>query len=231
MLIRQQLIPLDCSSSADLPPVARLLAGSAAGLTSVLFTYPLDYVHSRITYQVKLTRYKGIGDTIAQTIREGGIRGLYRGFGATALGIIPYAGMSFLTYDTLKHSAGVFYARKQFNEQVAAAHAAGLPPPTEAAATAHVPVAVRLVSGALAGAAAQTASYPLDVVRRRMQLYGLSSQLPLYRNTAHALWSIIQTEGVRKLYIGLSINYIKVAPAHALSFVTYEWAKTKLNIK
>ncbi len=35
------------------------------------------------------------------------------GFGATAMGIVPYAGVSFFTYDTLKHVAGEFYARKQ----------------------------------------------------------------------------------------------------------------------
>jgi solute carrier family 25 protein 16 len=230
-LCRQQIYPLSCRSSTDLPPLARLMAGSAAGLTSVLFTYPLDYVHSRITYQVKMTRYTGIADTIRQTIQQDGFRGLYRGFGPTAMGIVPYAGMSFLTYDTLKHLAAEFFARKQFKEDVEAAMAAGTIPPSAPAATAHVPVPVRLLCGALAGAAAQTASYPLDVVRRRMQLYGLSSQLPLYRNTWHAFREIIRTEGFRRLYIGLSINYIKVGPAHAISFVTYEWCKHHLNIK
>jgi hypothetical protein len=78
ILTNQQLYPLSCESSRDLPPLARLMAGSAAGLTSVLFTYPLDYVHSRITYQVKLTRYKGVVDTIRQTVSEAGVRGLYR---------------------------------------------------------------------------------------------------------------------------------------------------------
>ena len=57
------------------------------------------------------------------------------------------------------------------------------------------------------------------------------AQLPQYRNTAHALWHIVTTEGVKRLYIGLSINYIKVGPAHAVSFVIYEFCKSKLNIK
>lgn len=147
------------------------------------------------------------------------------------MGIVPYAGVSFFTYDTLKHVAGEFYARKQHAEDVAVAAAAGTAAPGAAAATAPVPVAVRLICGALAGAAAQTASYPLDVVRRRMQLSGMSSTLPLYRNTWHALQQIVRTEGVRRLYIGLSINYIKVAPAHSLSFVTYEYCKQWLHVK
>lgn len=146
------------------------------------------------------------------------------GFGATALGIIPYAGMSFFTYDTLKHIAAEHYAKKQSLESASTANSPAASPTT-------VPVGVRLLCGALAGAAAQTASYPLDVVRRRMQLYGLSSSLPKYRNTLHALVSIIQTEGIKKLYIGLSINYIKVGPAHAISFVVYEALKEWLHIK
>lgn len=171
-MFKQQLIPVSCESSSDLPPIARLLCGSAAGLTSVLFTYPLDYVHSRITYQVKMTRYSGIVDTIRQTVQEAGVRGLYRGFGATAMGIIPYAGVSFLTYDTLKSLAASHYAQKQHS---AAADSSATAAP--ASASAGVPVWVRLMCGAIAGASAQTASYPLDVVRRRMQLTGLASQV------------------------------------------------------
>lgn len=200
-----------------------VLAGSAAGATSVFFTYPLDYVHSRIAYQVKISRYKGILQTIQSTIHEGveaaraegkstsslplfGIRKLYTGFGATVLGIIPYAGVSFAVYDTVKS-----WTMKNITDDP--------------------PVLMRLAWGAMAGAAAQTASYPLDVVRRRMQLYGLASTLPRYRHTAHALKDILRTEGIRGLYVGLTINYWKVAPAHAISFFCYEACKKHLDVQ
>ena len=233
--------------------VVSVVAGSMAGTTSVLFTYPLDYVHSRITYQVKIARYRGIWQTIRSTMQEGveqakaerlassiqhpphdapsassppassshmrpsdvrlplphalyGLRKLYTGFGTTVLGIIPYAGVSFATYDSLKKFTTRYY------------------PDSEP------PIAVRLLWGACAGAAAQTASYPLDVVRRRMQLFGLSSTLPHYRNTWHAMRTIVAKEGVRGLYVGLSINYIKVAPAHAISFFTYDFMKQALHV-
>ena len=230
-----------------------VVAGSMAGTTSVFFTYPLDYVHSRITYQVKIARYRGIAQTIRSTLQEGveqakaeriartfphdphappvpptvgpskasprpdvrlplphllyGLRKLYTGFGTTVLGIIPYAGVSFATYDTLKRLTLPYFPDGQ------------------------VPVPVRLLWGACAGAAAQTASYPLDVIRRRMQLFGLSSTLPHYRNTWDAARSIVRREGVRGLYIGLSINYIKVAPAHAISFLTYDYMKRALRVQ
>jgi hypothetical protein len=221
---------MPCRSTSELPPLARILCGSAAGLTSVFFTYPLDYVHSRITYQVKSARYKGVPDTIRLTLEESGVRGLYRGFGATALGIIPYAGMSFFTYDTLKGVAARYYNQGHASgvQRGTSASSSAAPPATNEVP---VPVLVRLLCGALAGATAQTASYPLDVVRRRMQLFGLASNLPKYDNTWHALVSIVRTDGWRKLYVGLSINYMKVGPAHAISFVTYEFFKEKLHIK
>jgi hypothetical protein len=120
--------------------------------------------------------------------------------------------MSFFTYDTLKHIAADHYTRKATLEGRAVS-------PNDPAT---VPVLVRLMCGAFAGAAAQTASYPLDVVRRRMQLYGLSSAVPKYSSTLDGLITIIRTEGIKKLYIGLTINYLKVPPSHAVSFVVYE---------
>jgi hypothetical protein len=63
-----------------------------------------------------------------------------------------------------------------------------------------------------------------------MQLFGLSSRVPHYRHTLHALLSIVRSEGWRGLYVGLSINYIKVAPAHAISFFTYDAMKRALRV-
>jgi solute carrier family 25 protein 16 len=223
--------------------VRHLIAGSLAGMTSVTFTYPLDYVHSRISYQVKSQRYKGIFDTISQTIREGredyyqihknhnsssnslssqtshtttsrllatihGIGTLYRGFGPTLMGIVPYAGVSFATYDTMKRIFSRYYHDPK-----------------------ELPIAAKFASGIAAGITAQSASYPLDVIRRRMQLVGMSAHLPQYRNTRDAFVSILRTDGIRGLYVGLSINFFKVGPAHAISFITYEYCKQFMNQK
>lgn len=196
----------------------RLLAGSLAGATSVTLTYPLDYVHSRMTYQHKQNRYTNIWQTILLTMKEeGGVKGLYRGFGPTLLGIIPYAGCSFYTYDTLKTT--------WLTSKAAAARAQSAQPQQV-----ELSVYERFICGAAAGLTAQSASYPLDTIRRRMQLRGLAPTVPPYRNTWQALKSIIATDGVRGLYVGLSINYIKAGPTHAVSFLTYEAVKQYLNI-
>ena len=69
-----------------------------------------------------------------------------RGLTPTLLGVIPYAGTSFFTYESLK---GWLVTRKGGDPS----HPL-LPSPLE-----------RLACGAVAGLLGQTASYPLDIVR------------------------------------------------------------------
>lgn len=177
-------------------------------------TYPLDLIRSKLAFQVRSRKYRGLWHTLAKTyIKEGGIKGLYRGFVPTVYGIIPYAGVSFFCYDTMK--AGYKSVTGQEN----------------------MPGYLRLLSGGLAGAVAQTVSYPFDVVRRRMQVEGLtedgssSKNTPrIYTTTFKSLRIILQKEGIKGLFIGLSINYLKVAPAVGISFATYEFVKTYMGI-
>ena len=80
-------------------PGVRLFCGSAAGATSVLITYPLDLARARLAYG---GAHRGIWHSLAAWRQENGWRGLYKGFGPTWIGIFPYAGASFWTFDTIK---------------------------------------------------------------------------------------------------------------------------------
>lgn len=73
--------------------VHRLMAGSLAGMTAVICTYPLDMVRVRLAFQVKGEHtYTGIIHAF-KTIyaKEGGFLGFYRGLMPTILGMAPYA--------------------------------------------------------------------------------------------------------------------------------------------
>ncbi|CAF1925580.1 BnaAnng25540D [Brassica napus] len=94
-------------------PVVDLVAGSAAGGTAVLCTYPLDLARTKLAYQVSDTGQSFRGGTngfyrqppysgITMAYKEGGPRGLYRGIGPTLTGILPYAGLKFYIYEELK---------------------------------------------------------------------------------------------------------------------------------
>lgn len=47
-------------------------------------------------------RYSNIFHVFIRISREEGLKTLYHGFIPTVLGVIPYAGLSFFTYETLK---------------------------------------------------------------------------------------------------------------------------------
>ncbi|KAK1152458.1 mitochondrial coenzyme A transporter SLC25A42-like [Acipenser oxyrinchus oxyrinchus] len=179
-----------------LPPVPRFLAGSLAGTTAAMLTYPLDMVRARMAVTPK-EMYSNILHVFVRISREEGLQTLYRGFTPTILGVIPYAGISFFTYETLK--------------KVHADHT-GRPHPYPAE---------RLAFGACAGLLGQSASYPLDVVRRRMQTAGVTGHT--YGSITGTMRLIVREEGLaRGLYKGLSMNWVKGPIAVGISFTTFD---------
>lgn len=179
-----------------LPPVPRLLAGSLAGSTAVMLTYPLDMVRARMAVTAK-EMYSNIMHVFDRISQEEGFKTLYRGFTPTILGVIPYAGITFFTYETLKK----LHTEKTKRSQ---------PYPHE-----------RLAFGACAGLIGQSASYPLDVVRRRMQTAGVTGSS--YLTITGTMREIVTKEGVmRGLYKGLSMNWVKGPIAVGVSFTTFD---------
>jgi len=86
--------------------------------------------------------------------------------------------------------------------------------------------------GGIAGAVAQTFSYPLDVTRRRMQLAMMNESTRKFGMGMFQTLALIYNEnGVwRGLYRGMSINYLRAIPMVAVSFTTYELVKQLLNM-
>lgn len=83
-------------------PWASFLAGALAGVTSQTMTYPLDLMRARMAVTLK-AEYKTLRQAFSRMYKEEGILASYRGFTATILGAIPYAGCSFFTYDMLRN--------------------------------------------------------------------------------------------------------------------------------
>ena len=64
----------------------------------------------------------------------------------------------------------------------------------------------KLACGALAGSISQTITYPMDVLRRKMQVSGMSSLGVSHSSAIDALRYILKTDGVKGLYKGLWPN-------------------------
>ncbi|KAH9942295.1 mitochondrial carrier [Epithele typhae] len=143
-----------------------------------------------------------LGMTLKVMREEGGLRALYRGLIPTAMGVAPYVGINFATYEALR---GI------------------ITPPGKTGAHR------KLACGALAGSISQTLTYPFDVLRRKMQVTGLDALGYKYTGAFDALKHIVRNEGIQGLYRGLWPNLLKVAPSIATSFFTYELVKELLG--
>ncbi|PSD76456.1 hypothetical protein C7G77_18555, partial [Acinetobacter baumannii] len=85
-----------------------LASGGAAGATSLLFVYSLDYARTRLANDAKNAKgggdrqFNGLVDVYRKTLASDGIAGLYRGFAPSVAGIVVYRGLYFGMYDSLK---------------------------------------------------------------------------------------------------------------------------------
>lgn len=113
----------------ELNPHEVLVAGAGAGITALILTYPLEFVRCRLTVQkgeyfismnpidFKLSlekHYTGILDCLIKVGKKDGIFALYRGLWPSIIGVIPYVGIDFAVYETLKR-----YSPKDENGHVA----------------------------------------------------------------------------------------------------------------
>ena len=228
--------------------IGHFIAGSVSGNMAVLLTYPLEIVRTRMAfhmpsspsskYQSNSTINKNssnnggggrlsISSVCRQVYSESGIRGFYRGFGATMLGVVPYAGAAFSTHHMLKDYllnyqwATVSTSNSIINNNNNNRNDGG---------ERRLKVSIHLITGGLAGLCGQTLAYPLDTVRHRMQLQGLAPHLTIYTSTKQALVDIWRREGVKAMFRGMSINYWKTGPANAVAFVVYDFMKGWLGV-
>lgn len=194
----------------DSPMYLRFVAGSLAGTTGQMVTYPLDRARA-VMAVTPGNKFRNLYSVFRAIYQQEGLLAVYRGLTPTLLGVIPYAGTSFFTYETLK---GMAVARKGGSSS----HPL-LPNPME-----------RLAAGAVAGLLGQTASYPLDIVRRRMQTAVQLGKGNKYCSVWGTLTTVYRQEGVyRGLYKGLSMNLIKGPLAVSIAYTVNDYVRIALQ--
>jgi len=75
----------------------------------------------------------------------------------------------------------------------------------------NIPNYAKFAMGGLAGMGATLFVQPLDLVKNRMQLSGEGGSAKLYKNSFHAITSILKNEGVFGIYRGLSAGLLRQA--------------------
>jgi len=84
--------------------------------------------------------------------------------------------------------------------------------------------------GASSGILATLVTFPMDTIRRRMQVQNLHVPVGSRMSSRQQLAHLIQHEGLKSLYRGLTPEILKVVPMVGTMFVVYEQAKEILNV-
>ncbi|KAF8126983.1 mitochondrial carrier domain-containing protein [Boletus edulis] len=209
----------------------RFTAGALAGMASVTLTYPLELIRVRMAFDSRMTTktfrpsfiraishiyheaaiFPTLPSTPSSTPKQIFERfptlKFYRGFTVTMVGMIPYAGTGFLVWD---------FCRAYFYPVVdGKAQRPGL--------------AADLAIGAVSGAISQTVSYPFEVVRRRMQVGGLTRP-DRWLGWGETMKAVYASGGWRGFFVGLSIGYLKVIPMTGISFAAWQVFKRMLGL-
>jgi solute carrier family 25 (adenine nucleotide translocator) protein 4/5/6/31 len=173
-----------------------LASGGAAGATSLMVVYPLDFARTRLAADVGKTgaerQFTGLVDCLTKVYKSDGYKGLYQGFGVSVLGIIAYRACYFGGYDTLK--------RVLFSEGKTS-------------------ILFKFLVAQVVTAASGLVSYPLDTVRRRLMMQSGGKQM--YNGTFDCIAKIRKNEGGKAFFKGALSNIFRGMGA-SLVLVLYD---------
>ncbi|KAG5682049.1 hypothetical protein PVAND_011437 [Polypedilum vanderplanki] len=203
----------------------RFVAGAVAGCVAQTTIYPMEVLKTRLALR-KTGQYSSIADAAIKIYSKEGLRSFYRGYIPNILGIIPYAGIDLAVYETLKKK----YLSSHTDQEVPQ-------------------VWLLLACGSASSTLGQLCSYPLALVRTRMQAqtitqtanvsinvagFSFTQQQKIQSNKEQTMVGvfkkIIQQDGFFGLYRGVVPNFVKVLPAVSISYVVYEFVSNKLGV-
>ncbi|EEP76492.1 conserved hypothetical protein [Uncinocarpus reesii 1704] len=182
-------------------PAESFLSGAVAGGIATLTTYPFDLLRTRFAAQGNIKIYPSLLSAVRTIHSHEGYPGFFRGASAAVAQIVPYMGLFFATYESVR--VPVAQLELPFGSGDATA-------------------------GVIASVLAKTGVFPLDLVRKRLQVQGptrsryIHQNIPEYSGVWSTIKSVVRDGGVRGLYRGLTVSLIKAAPASAVTMWTYE---------
>ncbi|KAA0044166.1 hypothetical protein IC582_009615 [Cucumis melo] len=174
----------------ELSLIGRFAAGACAGMTSTFVTYPLDVLRLRMAVD---PGFRTASEIALSMLREEGITSYYSGLGPSLFGIAPYIAVNFCIFDLVKKSL-----------------------PEEARRRTETSLFTALLSASLA----TVMCYPLDTVRRQMQMKGTP-----YKTVFDAFAGIWAGHGFIGFYRGLLPNFLKNLPSSSIKLTTYDFVK------
>ncbi|GKE38518.1 probable envelope ADP,ATP carrier protein, chloroplastic, partial [Tanacetum coccineum] len=178
----------------ELSIIQRLAAGACAGMTSTFVTYPLDVIRLHLAVD---PAYQTMTDVCLKMLKEEGLGSFYRGLGPSLIGIAPYVAVNFCVFDLVKKSLP-----EKFRNRPEAS----------------------ILTAFVAASIATLTCYPLDTVRRQMQMRGTP-----YKSILDAIPAIVARDGVAGLYRGFVPNALKTLPNSSIKLTTFDAMKRLIS--
>ncbi|PIA38005.1 hypothetical protein AQUCO_02900093v1 [Aquilegia coerulea] len=209
-------IMLKYTKHMDMPEATRVgiangVAGMISNLVSCVYYVPLD-VRLIVQGLPGTIVCNGTFDVVKKVIRVEGFRGLYRGFGLTAVTQSPASALWWGAYGATQH---VIWRRLGYQNDV------DKPSNMEM-------VTVQATAGMVAAASNSVITTPIDTIKTRLQVmddYGTGR--PSVIKTANTL---LKEEGWRGLYRGFGPRFLNMSLYGTTMMVTYELIK-RLSVK
>lgn len=179
---------------------AHLLSGGLAGVVADGVVHPIDTVRTRLmTQHAHQQQYNSATHALRTIFKQEGVKGLYKGFSAVAVGTIPGHALYFAGYEGSK---------KYLNQLIGETRDSNF--------------AVHLVAGFIADVCGSLAWTPMDVVKQRLQI---QRQQGKYLGSWDAVKKIVQEDGPRGLFRGMGAALLTYGPYVSLYLALYEQAK------
>ncbi|KAF4353484.1 hypothetical protein CsatB_015336 [Cannabis sativa] len=210
----KQFLQGSTQSSAPQPHIIIPSAAYGGAIISFILC-PSELIKCRMQIQgtdslVPLTSgYSGPLDCAVKTVKSEGVKGIFRGGGATLLRESIGNAAFFSVYEYVR-----YHMHSQLNS--ASSDNSNL-----------IDVGVGIISGGLGGIAFWSAVLPLDVAKTIIQT---SPDKNTTRNPFQILNSIYRRDGIKGCYTGLGPTICRAFPANAAAIVTWELAIKLLGL-
>lgn len=190
-------IPAVLPTSIQGTTLGMCIGGLIGGIISMSAVYPLDYVRIRMT--TSPTVYPNWYSGLHRVYQEGGLQALYKGVSHSNAWAGPYYLVQFTSYDTLKQ----YWLRSTQTNALS---------PIQG-----------LILGCISGMLCVAAAYPLESIRRKLQVQGIGGRPILYNSWFDCFTKTIRQTGVTGLYRGLGANLVKAPLSIGITFASYEF--------
>ncbi|OXB76968.1 UNVERIFIED_CONTAM: hypothetical protein H355_014790 [Colinus virginianus] len=214
--------------------------GGLAACTATVAVQPVDTLRTRFAAQGEPKVYHNLHHAVVTMYQTEGLRTFYRGLTPTIIAVFPYAGFQFSFYNILQQFSERMIPDEGKEGVVKEVWLDGkvkcqqpkvlfLELATISFVRCHLAGNVKnLVCGSCAGIISKTLTYPLDLIKKRLQVGGFEharaafGQVRIYRGLLDCIRQIMREEGLGGFFKGLSPSLLKAAVSTGLIFFTYE---------